>query len=109
MGSTLAFMRINGRPFHFFILNIIQTLKRPSLRIWKKEHDPGILKDVMAHLHPIAVESAKKLHPPKTINYSSLKELSLILDTAGKYTGEEIWRAFELPSFLGNVPKGAIF
>ena len=29
-----AFVKVNGRPFHFFVLNIIQTLLRPSTSVW---------------------------------------------------------------------------
>src|SRR3990167_9730282 len=36
IGGSLAFIRINGRPFHFFLLNLVQTLRRPRLRIWNK-------------------------------------------------------------------------
>src|SRR3989339_1377770 len=35
--SVLAFARVNGRPIHFFILNFIQTSKRPKLRVWNRE------------------------------------------------------------------------
>ncbi len=90
LGAVLAFARINGRPFHFFILNIIQTLKRPSLRVWKKEHAVSSLKETIAFLHPITVESATDFSRLKTIDRATLKELALIVDTGGKYTGEEI-------------------
>jgi len=30
IGGMVAFTKINGQPFHFFILNLIQTLKKPS-------------------------------------------------------------------------------
>ena len=32
--GALSFVKINGRPFHFFVLNLIQTLKRPNVRVW---------------------------------------------------------------------------
>ena len=90
LGAILAFARINGRPFHYFILNIIQTLKRPSLRVWKKEPTPGTLKETIALLHPITVETLVDHSRAKTIDRATLKELALIVDTGGKYTGEEI-------------------
>ena len=37
--GTLAFLKINGMPFHFFILNLIQTTKKPRLRIWSRQVD----------------------------------------------------------------------
>ena len=38
--GTVAFVKINGRPFHYFILNFIQTVKRHSLRVWQRKEIP---------------------------------------------------------------------
>ena len=32
----VAFVKVNGRPIHYFLLNIIQTSRRPRLRVWQK-------------------------------------------------------------------------
>jgi len=32
----IAFIKINGRPIHYFLLNIIQTSRRPRVRVWQK-------------------------------------------------------------------------
>src|SRR5437867_2114834 len=32
-----GFLKINGQPFHMFILNFFGTYKKPSLRVWLKE------------------------------------------------------------------------
>jgi hypothetical protein len=34
---VFAFVKVNGRPFHFFMLNLLQSVKTPHLRVWKKE------------------------------------------------------------------------
>ena len=78
--GILAFATINGRPFHFFILNVIQTMKKPSLRIWNKFMDP-IPKDEYEEKEvvdyvPIAA---------KSVSSSRLTELSLVVDTSGGY------------------------
>src|SRR3989338_9647067 len=39
LGGTIAFTKINGQPFHFFILNAVQTFKKPGLRVWDKTVD----------------------------------------------------------------------
>ena len=31
-----AFAKVNGQGFHYFFLNIVRTLKRPSLKSWRK-------------------------------------------------------------------------
>src|SRR3989344_27556 len=43
IGGTLAFMRVNGQTVHYFLLNVIQTSKRPALRVWNKELSDKIL------------------------------------------------------------------
>lgn len=83
--GIFAFLKINGRPFHYFILNLFQTFKRPKLRIWyrnlpKSEADYGIEES-----HFI---STAKLAPEKHYTTSRLAELSLIVDTKGAYRGE---------------------
>ena len=35
--GTFAFAKVNGMPFHYFILNVIQTFKKPKLRIWARD------------------------------------------------------------------------
>ncbi len=84
--GVFAFLRINGRPFHFFVLNLFQTLKRPKLRIWYRglveaTADYGIEE---VHYAPIAKPPAEKHY-----SASRLAELSLIVDTRGAYRGEE--------------------
>src|SRR3989338_3060063 len=54
VGGIIAFVKINGQPFHFFILNLIQTFKRPSLRGWDKTLNDRELRDIIG----------KKIVPP---------------------------------------------
>lgn len=77
IGALFAFVKINGQQFHYFMLNIIQTLKRPGLRTWKKEIDDKSRE---------AVEAEMKILPTrKLVSSSHLSELSLIVDTGGTY------------------------
>ncbi len=46
--GTLAFFKVNGRPVHFFIVNIGQTMQRPSLRVWKKDIDRSTVRALRA-------------------------------------------------------------
>lgn len=83
--AVFAFVKVNGRPFHYFVLNISETLKNPHLRVWKKE--------VSAQ----SKNSQKKIHSDKAgVNYikvarekqkasSRISELSLLVDTGGYY------------------------
>lgn len=89
-----AFIKINGRPFHYFMLNFMQSVRNPHLRIWKKELSPA----------PVYVErriksqSKKNQRPTETdqVNYvkvarkkekarARLSELSLLVDTGGYF------------------------
>jgi len=87
---ALAFIKINGRPFHYFILNVIQTFKKPRLRVWN-HHNP--LKDLLSAEEAAADEVPKVTRPTKVkerLVSSHLKELALIVDTKGVYKGDEV-------------------
>lgn len=84
VGTIFAFVRINGAPFHFFVLNLIETLKKPRLRIWYKDDTLkiGIEFDTPPTLAPVVKSN-------RQYSKSRLNELSLIVDTQGSYQGEE--------------------
>ena len=72
-------------PFHFFVLNFIQTSKRPNLRVWNNYYGKKVyLKDEKEDVMQDLPQSA----PPKSFTASRLAELSLIVDTQGGYKGE---------------------
>lgn len=85
--GILAFFRVNGMPFHLFLLNLIQTFKRSKLRVWIKEYtyaELRLLAIKKPEFKPGVNIPTKRLSP-----VSSLSELSLIVDTGGVYKGEE--------------------
>ncbi|MBT4850383.1 PrgI family protein [Candidatus Parcubacteria bacterium] len=82
--GLFAFYRVNGAPFHLFAINVIQTYKKPKIRVWLKEY--------------IRIEQIKSKEEGKVekiiprrpfIAQSKLSELSLIIDTGGIYKGEQ--------------------
>ena len=92
-----GFVKINGAIFPMFLLSLIQTLKRPRLRIWKKEYikieefknkDENLVVQVIA--------------PKKMVTGKKLSELSLIIDTGGVYQGEL------LANTMNNLPNKQI-
>jgi len=87
--AVLAFLRINGRPFHFFLLNIIQTSTRARLRVWSKEITSGEARKKVKEVEISPVEQ-KKGAPKEGLfaDTSRLAELSLMVDTGGAYGGE---------------------
>lgn len=85
---VFAFLKINGRPIHYLLLNFLQTLRRAKLRVWDKSLIPAELK---AYLKKPKAEIVAEPYPTskKIVGSSKLAELSLIVDTGGVYRGEE--------------------
>jgi hypothetical protein len=84
--GTIAFLRVNGMPFHYFFLNFVTTLKEPKVRIWARE-TKVITKPVKETKKEI-MPSQPVVHK-KMIAGSKLAELSLIVDTGGAYEGDK--------------------
>lgn len=74
----LAFVKVNGRPFHLFILNVLQSLKNPGLRIWNNQQAEML-------------QYRKEPPPPPPIpskqplTKTNLAKLALLVDTGGAY------------------------
>ena len=83
IGGTFAFVKINGQMFHIFVLLLIQTLRRPNLKVWQHQEyeKPRALKKKKAKEEVTA--------PKEEVGSSRLTELSLMVDTGGAYQLEE--------------------
>lgn len=86
IGFTLAFVKINGQPFHYFLLNLAQTMRRPSRRLWKKDLSDRKLKEYQEASKVEVMEIVKKV--PRA-SYNRIRDLSLIVNTGGYYKPEE--------------------
>jgi len=78
--GTFAFLRVNGRPFHYFMLNFLISLRDPHLRLWTKYRSSAELshKQEFTKLTPTV--------PMKgALTRSKLTQLSLVVDTGGAY------------------------
>src|SRR3989344_6372217 len=82
---VLAFVKINGQPFHYFLLNIVQTVRRPSRRIWYKSFTKDELKESIKFGKVEMVEAVKEV--PR-VSYNRLRDLSLVVNTGGYYKPE---------------------
>ncbi|PIR66963.1 MAG: hypothetical protein COU51_01105 [Parcubacteria group bacterium CG10_big_fil_rev_8_21_14_0_10_36_14] len=83
---VVAFAKVNGQPFHYFLLNLFQTFRKPGLRIWQKDITDAELKQ--------KAKTAPILAPKVVINKerptaSKLSELTLLVNTGGVYRPEE--------------------
>jgi len=83
ISGVFAFLKINGRPFHYFLLNLLQIFKKPSLRVWN--HTAITLENKEEK----NIKYENVLPPDKYFAKKRLAELSLIVDTKGKYKGED--------------------
>ncbi len=81
--AVLAFVKINGAPFHFFLLNFLQTLTKPRIRVWNNRQQENIasVKTLVTDSTPLVVA--------KRYQKSRLAELALIIDTKGRYRVDE--------------------
>lgn len=86
LGGTFAFARINGQAFHYFVLNLLQTFKKPKLRVWNKVYTDAQLRTYMQQEAPPPPPVIP--HKP-LVSSSRLTELSLVVNTGGVYKPEE--------------------
>lgn len=96
-----AFIRINGRPFHYFLINLFMTLKEPRLRIWNKEQTTTEHDRKNSPALPTTMVPMKKAPTA-----SKLAVLSLVVDTGGAFhalPGNE-----EQPSIQVNRPTSPL-
>jgi len=84
VAALLAFVKVNGRPFHLFMLNALQTIRRPRLRIWNNTAVMDV-NEKEVDVAPVETKPAPKEYYKK----SHLAEVALIVDTQGRYKGEQ--------------------
>lgn len=85
LGIAFAFAKVNGQPFHYIVLNMIQTLRKPRVRVWDKTVTDAELKKKKEEpdAEPVMVVKAP-------IERSRLSELSLVVNTGGVYKPDEL-------------------
>lgn len=78
-----SFFKVAGRPFHYFVLNFIQTILKDGLRVWRNDYDGVAEEEIMEH--KVEVTRIRQ----RQYTSSRLAELSLIVDTQGKFKHED--------------------
>lgn len=86
IGIAFAFAKVNGQAFHYIVLNMIQTFRRPMIRVWDKAMTDSELKDRMKSREDVEVVAPRVVSKP--LHGSRLSELSLMVDTGGAYEPE---------------------
>jgi len=86
LALLFAFVKVNGQNFHLFLLNILQTLRRPSLRIWSKNYTTEELNYLRNQKFEEIIKKEEKKIPVK----AHIRDLSLLVNTGGFYQPEEM-------------------
>lgn len=86
VAGIIAFTKINGQPFHYFILNVVQTTRRPKIRVWDKELTTAELQIILKAPPP---PPPRKKIIKTAVATTKLSELSMIVNTGGVYNPED--------------------
>ena len=86
LSGIAAFVKINGQAFHYFFLNLLQTLKKPKLRVWQKVYKDAELREFMFSKPPPPITHITRKEFTAT---SRLQELTLVVNTGGVYKPED--------------------
>ena len=100
--GIIAFLKVNGRPFHFFLISFVERTKKPNKRVWNKELTDAELKYYVKKKKE--EEEAPVVFRPRYTT-SHLAQLSLIVDTSGGYTGEDVLETQKQQSDLNEKQK----
>lgn len=83
---VFSFVKVNGQVFHLFLLNVLQTIKNPSLRIWNKNFSKKELE--YYRKQTFAAEVSDEVQK-KTVHKRHIRDLSLVVNTGGYYRPED--------------------
>lgn len=87
LAGTFGFAKVQGQMFHLFFLNALQSLMRPSLRVWDKELTDAQLREFMEFDKAKAI--VEKTGGKERPSSSRLRDLTLIVNTGGVYKPDE--------------------
>lgn len=88
---AFAFLRVNGRPFHLFLLSFLLSLKNPGLRVW----DNHYVEPKTADLTPPPVAAIPTKAP---LSPERLSKLALLVDTGGVFSDQTTAEWTDVPS-----------
>ncbi len=83
IGTILfAFIKVNGRPFYVFVLNLLQSVKNPRMRIWN-----NIVNERLQYRREPPPPPPIPIKQP--LQETTLAKLSLLVDTGGAFHEDE--------------------
>ena len=84
IGITLGFVKVNSQPVYYFLLSLIQVFKKPNIRVWRREKMIVLEKKIKKKKGEIE----EVIIPRRALSLSKLSEISLLVDTGGRYEEE---------------------
>lgn len=86
LALLFAFVKINGQQFHYFLLNLLQTTRKPSLRIWNKVYST---EELNYWRKTVQEEVAKETIERAPVKKERIRDLALLVNTGGFYQPDE--------------------
>lgn len=86
IGLAFAFGKVNGQPFHYIVINIIQTIRKPGRRVWDKTLTDA---DLRVYLQKDVAPARDELPYKAPLEQSRLSELALVVNTGGVYQADD--------------------
>lgn len=83
---AFAFIKIHGQGLHLVMLNVVQTLRKPSLRVWNKWRTDAELKAKLRRKDAPPPPPSLSKSP---LSGSRLRDLSLVVNTGGVYLPDD--------------------
>lgn len=83
--AVFAFARPNGQAFHYFLLNIIQSFRKPNLRVWGKSYS----KKELNYLRKIEKLETGEIVEKKETRSEHIRDLALVVNTGGFYKPDD--------------------
>lgn len=81
-----GFAKVNSQPFHWFFLNLVQTFRRPRLRLWYREEFK--IREKLPKEKKGDLVTVRRVKVP--VSNSRLAEMALLVDTGGAYVQPEL-------------------
>ncbi|PIR04346.1 MAG: hypothetical protein COV59_01265 [Candidatus Magasanikbacteria bacterium CG11_big_fil_rev_8_21_14_0_20_39_34] len=86
LSLVFAFGKVGGQMFHYFLLNLAQSARKPSLRIWRKDYQ----KDELEYLRKRDTDTnVMKREERKVVKRERIRDLALVVNTGGFYNPDD--------------------
>ncbi|MCR4277665.1 MAG: PrgI family protein [Candidatus Berkelbacteria bacterium] len=76
LSFALAFIKVQDRPFIFFLGSLVRYLQRPKTRVWQKGQ-------YQRSTHIVVKEEVKEEAPHKDFDKARVRDIVGVLDTSG--------------------------